>query len=390
MDPVRNPFAPGAGSRPPELAGRGDIINDAQTALHRVLRGRPAQSQMLLGLRGVGKTVLLNVIEGLAEDAGFITSFIEAPEDRELAELLYPRLFQALRKLSFVESAKAQAHGAMRALRSFASAFKLGVGDLELSVDPEPGTADSGNLEIDLTDLFLRVGEAAKAADKGWALLIDEVQYLSEPELAALIVALHRVSQKGLPIILFGAGLPQIAALSGNAKSYAERLFLYPRIDALSRDAAEKAIRDPIEGEQEAIETDVIDAIFEATQGYPYFLQEWGYQVWNAADGSPISRDCLDQAGAEAFRRLDAGFFKVRFDRLTPKEREYVIAMARLGDGPYRSADVADQLGETHNSLGPRRATIIHKGMIYSPAHGDIAFTVPLFEDYLQRQKLTG
>lgn len=388
MDEVRNPFAPGAGSQPPELAGREDIIRDAETALHRVLRGRPAQSQMLLGLRGVGKTVLLNTIERLADETGFVTSFIEAPESRTLPELLYPKLFQALRKLSVVENAKAKAHSAMRALRSFASVFKLGVGDLELSVDPEPGVADSGNFEYDLTDLIITVGEAARAAGKGWALLIDEVQYLSESELAALIVALHRASQKSLPIIFFGAGLPQIAALSGDAKSYAERLFLFPRVDALDRAAAERAIRDPIEEEGEQIDEEAIDAIFEATHGYPYFLQEWGYQAWNSAERSPIAAACLEQAGDHALRRLDAGFFKVRFERLTPKEREYVLAMARLGEGPYRSAEVADLLGETHNSLGPRRATIIHKGMIYSPAHGDIAFTVPMFEDYLRRHWL--
>lgn len=388
MDEVRNPFAPGAGSQPPELAGREDIIRDAGTALHRVLRNRPAQSQMLLGLRGVGKTVLLNTIERLAEETGFVTSFIEAPENRTLAELLYPRLFQALRKLSLIENAKAKAHTAMRALRSFASVFKLGVGDLELSVDPEPGVADSGNFEYDLTDLFITIGEAARAAGKGWALLIDEVQYLSESELGALIVALHRTNQRGLPVIFFGAGLPQIAALSGDAKSYAERLFLFPRVHALDRAAAGRAIREPIEEEGEQIEDKAVDAIFEATGGYPYFLQEWGYQAWNSAEASPITPACLDQAGKNALRRLDAGFFKVRFERLTPKEREYVLAMARLGEGPYRSADVADILGETHNSLGPRRATIIHKGMIYSPAHGDIAFTVPMFEDYLRRHWL--
>lgn len=388
MDPVRNPFAPGAGSQPPELAGREHIIRDAETTLHRILRGRAAQSQMLLGLRGVGKTVLLNTIERLAEEAGFVTSFIEAPEDRPLADLIYPRLFQALRKLSLAENAKAKAHAAMRALRSFASVFKLGVGDLELSVDPQPGVADSGNLEFDLTDLFLTVGEAAQAAGRGWALLIDEVQYLSEKELGALIVALHRANQKGLPVIFFGAGLPQIAALSGDAKSYAERLFLFPRVDALNEADAARALRDPIAEEGETIEQATVDAIFAATGGYPYFLQEWGYQAWNCADGSPITPTCLERAGAEALRRLDSGFFKVRFDRLTPKEREYVLAMAKLGTGPYRSADVADLLGETHNSLGPRRATIIAKGMIYSPGHGDIAFTVPMFEDYLQRHWL--
>ncbi|QSR17076.1 ATP-binding protein [Novosphingobium sp. KA1] len=385
MDPVRNPFAPGAGSQPPELAGREEIITTADTALQRVLLGRPAQSQMLLGLRGVGKTVLLNKIEQIAEERGYLTSFIEAPEDRKLVDLLYPKIHQVLRKLSLVEAARTSTHNALRALRSFASAFKISVGDFEVAVDPEPGVADSGNLEYDITELFLKVGEAAKAASRGWALLIDEVQYLSPDELGALIVAIHRINQKGLPVLLFGAGLPAIAALSGDAKSYAERLFVFPKIDALPNAAAANAIRQPIEEEGETIEPDVLDTIVALTRGYPYFLQEWGYQVWNASPASPIAITCVEAAEKEALRRLDEGFFKVRIDRLTPKEKEYVIAMARLGPGPYRSSDVAEVLGEKLTTLGPRRAQIIAKGMIYSPAHGDIAFTVPMFDEYLKR-----
>jgi len=385
MDPVRNPFAPGAGSKPPELAGRDEVIDTAKIALQRVLKEKPAQSQMLLGLRGVGKTVLLNKIEEIAVESGYLTSFIEAPEDRSLVELLYPKIHQVLRKLSLIETAKVAAYSAMKALRSFASVFKLSVGDFELSVDPEPGLADSGNLEYDVTDLFLQVGYAARAANKGWAIFIDEVQYLRSDELAALIVAIHRINQKSLPVLLFGAGLPQIAAIAGDAKSYAERLFVYSRIDALPVEAAKRAIREPIEDEEESIDSDLLQTVVEQTQGYPYFLQEWGHQLWNEAVSSPIALECLERAKDAALRRLDDGFFKVRFDRLTPKEREYVIAMASLGVGPYRSSDVADALGEKVTSLGPRRATIIAKGMIYSPAHGDVAFTVPLFEAYLER-----
>ena len=385
MDPVRNPFAPGAGSQPPELAGRKEIITAADTALQRVLLGRPAQSQMLLGLRGVGKTVLLNKIEQIAEEHRYLTSFIEAPEDRKLADLLYPKVYQALRQLSLVEAARTATHNAMRALRGFASAFKIKVGDFEVAVDPEPGVADSGNLEYDITELFLKIGEAARAAGRGWALLIDEVQYLSTEELGALIVAMHRVNQKALPLLLFGAGLPAIAALSGDAKSYAERLFVFPRVDALPKADAANAIRQPIDDEGESIDDVLLDRIVALTRGYPYFLQEWGYQVWNASPHSPIDMNCIDVAEKEALRRLDDGFFKVRIDRLTPKEKEYVIAMARLGPGPYRSSDVADKLGEKLTTLGPRRAQIIAKGMIYSPAHGDIAFTVPMFDEYLKR-----
>lgn len=385
MDPIRNPFAPGAGSQPPELAGRQEIIQAADTALQRVLRGKPAQSQMLLGLRGVGKTVLLNRIEQIAESHGYLTSFIEAPEDRRLVDLLYPKVHQLLRKLSLTEAARTATYGALRALRSFAGAFRISIGDFEVSVDPEPGVADSGNLEYDVTELFLKIGEAAKLAGRGWALLIDEVQYLRPDELAALIVAIHRINQRSLPILLFGAGLPAIAALSGDAKSYAERLFVFPRVDALAPDDAANAIRQPVEEEGESIDDTILRTVVALTKGYPYFLQEWGYQLWNASAGSPISDNCLETASPEALRRLDDGFFKVRIDRLTPKEKEYVIAMARLGSGPYRSSEVAEMLGEKLTTLGPRRAQIIAKGMIYSPAHGDIAFTVPMFDEYLHR-----
>lgn len=385
MDPVRNPFAPGAGTQPPELAGRADIIEAAEVALQRVIQGRHDKSQILLGLRGTGKTVLLNKIEELAQSFHHVTSFIEAPEGQSLVALLYPRIYQTLRKLSATAKAKAAVHSAMRALRGFASAFKIKVGDVSISVDPETGVADSGNLEFDLVDLFIRVGEAAKAAGGAWTLLIDELQYLTEKELAALIVAIHRVNQKRLPMMFFGAGLPQIAALSGEAKSYAERLFDYPPVGPLDATSAKAAIRQPIENEEESISDDALALIVRQTEGYPYFLQEWGYQAWNVADASPIAAADVRRASALALRRLDDGFFKVRLDRLTPKEREYVMAMARLGKGPYRSADVADALGEPIQALGPRRAKIISKGMIYSPAHGDIDFTVPMFDDFLRR-----
>lgn len=385
MDPVKNPFAPGAGSQPPELAGRDNIISDATIALRRMRVGKHAQSQMLLGLRGTGKTVLLNTIENAAEDAGYITSAIEAPEDKALADLLYPKMQQALRKLSLIESAKAKTHAAMKALRGFASAFQVKIGDLSVSVDPEPGVADSGNLEYDLPDMFVAIGQAAKAADNGWCLLIDEVQYLKSDELAALIVAIHKVAQKQLPVIFFGAGLPQLAGLSGDAKSYAERLFAYPKVGPLDKESASKAVLDPIKDEGESITDEALNEIYRITAGYPYFLQEWGFQAWKVADASPIDLSDVKKATASALKRLDEGFFQVRFDRLTPKEREYVIAMSELGQGPYRSSEIAERLGEHPSKLGPRRAQIIAKGMIYSPQYGDIDFTVPMFDDYLRR-----
>ena len=389
MDEVRNPFAPSAGSQPPELAGRDAIIKSADIAIQRVLKRRHDRSQILLGLRGTGKTVLLNRIEELALKHNHVTSFIEAPEDRRLAHLLYPKIHQVLRRLSLLENTKVHAHQAMRVLRGFASVFKIQVGDVSISVDPLEGSADSGILEYDLIDLFEAVGETAKISGRAWTLLIDEVQYLSKEELSALIVAIHRMSQKQMPILFFGAGLPQIAGLSGEAKSYAERLFLFPKIGPLDKAASEAAIRLPIEEEGESITQNAINEITELTEGYPYFLQEWGFQVWNISTKSPFSESDVKAASINALKRLDESFFRVRYDRLTPKEREYVLAMARLGEGPYRSADIADELSASINTLGPRRARIIHKGMIYSPEHGDVDFTVPMFADYLRRNFLS-
>lgn len=388
MDQFENPFSPGAGSQPPELAGRDLIINEAKIALGRVIAGRNAQSQILLGLRGTGKTVLLNKIEGFAEDESYLTSFLEAPEAKSLAELLYPQMKQVLRKLSNVEAARAAVNSALSGLRNFASVFKVAVGEVEIGVEPTPGSADSGDLELDLTEMFELIGRAARDAGRGWALLVDEVQYLSERDLAALIVAVHRVSQRSLPILVMAAGLPQIAGLAGDAKSYAERLFTFPAIGALDRDAAIDAIRNPIERQGAAIEDEALDEMIAKTDGYPFFLQEWGYQAWNAASTSPITHEDTIRASERALARLDNGIFKVRMDRLTPAEVEFVNAMADLGRGPYRSVDVASALGKELAALGPRRASIIEKGMIYSPGHGEVDFTVPLFDDFLRRKSL--
>jgi hypothetical protein len=385
MDPVRNPFAPGAGTPPPELAGRDRIIEDATIAIRRAVQRRPNQSFMLLGLRGVGKTVLLVRLQEIAVENGHETSVIESPEGSGLLRLLAPQMAVALRRLSFVQSAQAAAFTALSALAAVVKTFKVSIGEVAVSVDPRPGLADSGDLETDLSELFACIGEAAAQAGRAWSLFVDEVQYLTSPELAALIVALHRSSQKRLPILFFGAGLPQTAALAGEAKSYAERLFVFPAIGPLDQQSASRAIKEPIEAEGETVKADAVQSIMLETKGYPFFLQEWGYQSWNIADASPINVDHVRLATDRALRRLDDGFFQVRLDRLTPKETEYVLAMAGLGDGPYRSADVAARLGERTQALGPRRQAIIQKGMIYSPAHGDIAFTVPLFHQYLRR-----
>lgn len=385
MDPVTNPFAPGAGSRPPALVGREELEQAATVALKRIKAGRHAKSAMLLGLRGVGKTVLLVRILEIAEGEGYLTSLIEAPEDRRLAGLFVPKMRSLLYKLSGVEKARYVANRALGALRNFASAFKVSYGDLEVGVQAQPGLASSGDLETDFPELLVLLGEASKAAEKPVAILIDEVQYLSEHDLGALIVALHRISQRGLPLIFFGAGLPQLAALSGEVKSYAERLFDYPAVGALSASSAGEAIRLPIESAGESIDSEALRIIVDRTEGYPYFLQEWGSHTWSVADISPITVAHVEAASVSAIAALDRSFFRVRFDRLTPREQEYLRAMAELGHGPHRSGDIASELGIPVTSAGPLRTALIRKGMIWSPSHGDTAFTVPMFHEYMVR-----
>ncbi len=384
MDPLRNPFAPGAGSRPPELAGRDALLNQAQLALQRVRLGRSEKSQLLLGLRGVGKTVLLNRIAEQAEALGYEVAQLEAPEGRPLASYLAPALKSILLRLDRVEQARAWAGQAMAALRGFASAFKVSVGDVKMGLS-EPPRADSGNLEVDLPELLVATALAAKAAETSIVILIDEVQYLSEDELRGLIVALHRVVQRGLPLILFGAGLPQLAALAGEAKSYAERLFDFPAVVALPPDAAAQAIEEPIEVEGARIDADALAEIVGLTQGYPYFLQEWGKHTWAAAKGPSISLADVQKASDQARDALDRNFFRVRFDRLTPREQDYLHAMAQLGAGPHRSGAIAEQMQVRVERTGPLRSGLIRKGMIWSPAHGMTAFTVPMFDTFMRR-----
>lgn len=384
MDPLRNPFAPGAGAPPPELAGRESIIENATIALHRVKRGRPEKSQMLLGLRGVGKTVLLNRISEIADDLGYHVVMLEAPEGQRLAEFLAPALKGVLLKLSRIDKAKHVTSRAIGALRGFAAAFRVSIGEVSIELT-EPPSADSGNLEVDLPELLLAVGQAAKAAGSCVALLVDEVQHLSEEDLRALIAALHRTSQRGLPLIMFGAGLPQVAALAGEAKSYAERLFDYPEVGALTNEAARRAVREPVLGEGADIEDEALDRIVAVTHGYPYFLQEWGKHSWNIADRSPISVADVDAASASATDALDKSFFRVRFDRLTPREQDYLRSMAELGPGPHRSGAIAEALRSSVENVGPLRSALIRKGMIWSPAHGDTAFTVPMFDEFMRR-----
>ncbi|WP_083508019.1 ATP-binding protein [Aureimonas frigidaquae] len=388
MDPFSNPFAPGAGSRPPELAGRDTILENARISCGRALKGRPARSMMLLGLRGTGKTVLLSEIGRIAESEGLLVSKVEAPERTTLANLLYPEMRKVARSLSNTEAAKQYAQRALSGLRNFAAVFKIEYGGLAFGVEPAPeaGLAESGDIQHDLPDLFGQIGRAAQAAGKGWLLLIDEVQYLSEKDLAGLIVALHRMSQDGLPVIFVGAGLPQVARLAGDAKSYAERLFSYPAVGALDSQAAGKAVKKPIIDEGASISEDGLHEIIDRTKGYPFFLQELASFAWNNAPGPEIDATDVVSSYDETVRSLDDGFFRVRLDRLTKAEVQFVNSMASLGDGPYQFSDIARAMGRDPRSLGPVRASIIFKGMIYSTDHGYLDFTVPLFADFIRRQ----
>ena len=387
MDPVSNPFAPGAGTPPPELAGRDELREAVRVAMERVRRGLPTKSILMVGLRGVGKTVLLDRMRDDAEAAGIHTVRIEAPENRSLPALLAPQLRQALLRLSRNARAKVLAQRALRALAGFAKALKIKYQDIEVGVDfdPEPGLADNGDLEHDLQALLEVVGAAAQKAGTALALFIDELQYVQEDQLAALITALHRTAQRRLPVVLVGAGLPQLRGRMGHAKSYAERLFDFPEIGALTESAAKIAIRKPAAAQGIKIEEAALQRIVQKTHRYPYFLQEWGKHAWDTARASPITRRDVDLASKTAVAALDESFFRVRFDRLTPVEKKYLRAMADLGPGPHRSGDVAERLDRKVTSLGPTRNQLIAKGMVWSPSHGDTAFTVPLFDEFMRR-----
>ncbi|HEV7266389.1 MAG TPA: ATP-binding protein [Falsiroseomonas sp.] len=387
MDPVRNPFAPGAGTPPPELAGRADVIEAGTVALQRLAAGRPTQSLILVGLRGVGKTVLLNKLNDVAETSGFKSAMVEAHEGKTLPELIVPPLRAALLQLSAVENAKDKARRGLRALKGFVNGLNVKFGEIDvgISMDAEGGVADSGNLEHDLPDLIVAVAEAAKAAGRPLSLFLDELQYLTSEEFSALIMAVHRINQKQLPFILVGAGLPQILGLAGNSKSYSERLFRYPEIGALTEKDAVSALRNPAVEEGVEFTDAAIEVIIKLTERYPYFLQQWAYEAWNIASNNIIDIGIMNTASAKAVTELDKSFFKVRFDRCTPSEKRYMRALAELGSGKHRSGDVAEKLGVKVTSGAPTRSALIKKGMIYSPSHGDTAFTVPLFDQYMRR-----
>jgi len=385
MDPIRNPFSPGAGTPPPELVGRDTMLRQAEIALGRIRIGRPAKSMVLVGLRGVGKTVLLYRIRDRAEQAGYKALMIEAPEDRTLVELLVPPLRRVLLSLDAMAGFSEKVKRGLRVLRSFVSTARVKSGDLELSIEPEAGAADSGILESDLGALFVALGEAAADRGTAVALCIDEIQYLSQEELGALIMAIHQVAQRNLPLVVVAAALPQIVALAGKSKSYAERLFDFPRVGALEPGDAREALEGPAHSLGVGFAEAALEEVARVTEGYPYFLQQWGYETWNAGAGPVLTLDDVRAASVAAVRNLDEGFFGVRFERLTPREKNYLRALASFGPRPQRSGDIGALLQLPANSAAPLRNSLIRKGMIYSPAHGDTAFTVPLFDQFLIR-----
>lgn len=387
MDPVLNPYAPGAGAPPPDLAGRDKLREQVRVAIGRLRAGRSAKSVLMVGLRGVGKTVLLDQLRVDAEADGVCTVRSETPENRSLPAVLAPQIRLALLHLNRVDAAKELVQRGLRALAGFSKTLKVRYGDLEVGFDAEPeaGLADNGDLEIDLTTLLEQVGKAARGADTAVVLFIDELQYVPQDQFAALIAALHRCSQMKLPVTVVGAGLPQLRALAGDAKSYAERLFDFPTIGALTDAEAAQALRKPAEEAGVEIEPAAVAEMLDQTKGYPYFLQEWGKCAWDLATTSPITLEDVQRASIEAVAALDESFFRVRFDRLTPAEKKYLRAMAELGAGPHRSGDIAEELHKPVGAVAPMRQSLINKGMIWSPNHGDTAFTVPLFDAFMKR-----
>jgi len=387
MDPMKNPFSPGAGAPPPELVGRNAILYQSRILFGRILQGRAEKSFLLTGLRGVGKTVLLNEMERIAEHEGYNTISIEAHEEKSLAALLVPSLRRALYSIDRMSNAGDKVRRGLAVLKSFIKSVKMKVGEIEfgLDIDPELGAADSGDIEIDLPNLLIAIAEAAKEKQTGIAIFIDEIQYLAMNEISALIMAMHKMQQRQLPLILVGAGLPILPALAGESKSYAERLFQFPIVGPLSIEDTEKALQDPVQTAGIQFSGEALQEIFHFTQGYPYFLQEWGYQCWNHTTDTTISLQLVKDTSKDVIQRLDENFFRVRFDRLTLSEKNYLRAMAELGPDAHRSGEIAEKLGVKLSSLGPVRAKLIKKGMIYSPVHGDMAFTVPLFDEFMIR-----
>lgn len=387
MDPVRNPYSPGAGSPPPALVGRDSEQEQFDIAVQRLALGRPARSLMLTGLRGVGKTVLLHEFGKIARGHEWIHQHIEAAEDTRFLEAVAMLTRRTLLQLSAGQRLADRGRRALGVLKSFQLRWNLpDGGSIDVAIDPVPGRADSGALEDDLADLFLEVAQAAKDRQVGVLFTVDEIQYLAREHLAALIVGLHRISQEQLPLMVAGAGLPSLPALAGEAKSYAERLFTFPVIGSLDQSEAKAALSTPAQDEGVRWADEALSRVIEETEGYPYFLQEFGKQAWDVAqDARSIGKDDVEAAIPIAVDELDTGFFRVRFDRATDAERAYLRAMADLGAGPYSSGEVAATMGRKTPQVGPVRDALIKRGLCYAPRHGIIAFTVPMFDQFVRR-----
>lgn len=387
MDPQTNPYAPGAGTPPPELAGRDAILDEARTAIQRNRLGRSARSFIFVGLRGVGKTVLLNEVQAIADEDGALTDFLEVSANEPLSVSIIGTLRTSLLKLDRAKGVSEKVKKGLRVLKSYVGAIKIKYDNVEFSVDvdAETGTADSGKLSRDLADLFIAAGEAAKARDTAIVILIDEVQNLTGEDFEALIMAIHRTDQKQLPLMVVGAGLPLLIKLTGDAKSYSERLFDFPEIGPLDKLEARRALVAPAKEAGVTYDDEAVQHIIGRTQGYPYFLQEWGYQAWNTSDGTRITAYDVGEAEQRAVERLDRNFFRSRYERLSDPQKIYLRAMAQLGPGPHKTGDIADVIGKTSSQLGPTRDALITNGMIYSPKYGYAAFTVPLFDEFMRR-----
>jgi len=387
MKALANPFGPCAGAPPPGRTGRTSVSDDATLAIQRNKGGRSARSFIYVGLRGVGKTVLLNEVQAIAEREDALTDFIEVSKNEPLSVVIIATMRAALLKLDRLKGVSEKVKQGLRILKSFVGAVKVKYQDVEFSldVDSETGVADSGTLTRDLAELFVAAGEAAESRKSSIVILIDEIQNLPKEAFEALIMAVHRVDQKKLPVLIVGAGLPLLVKLTGDAKSYAERLFEYPRIGALLPEDVRRALAEPLEESGVKINADAVDLIMEETQGYPYFVQEWGYQAWNAARKSPITRVDVEKCSKVAIQRLDQNFFHSRYERLSDPQKTYLRAMAELGPGPHKSGDVAKLLGKETSQLGPARDGLIQNGMIYSPKYGYASFTVPLFDEFMKR-----
>ncbi len=388
MDHITNPFSPGAGTPPPELVGRESILAQTHVLFERVKIKRSEKSLIMIGLRGVGKTVLLNEARRKSEASGYKSVYIEAHEDKRLPALLAPELRKLLFSLDLIVNAGDKVKRGLAILRGFVGALRFSIGGIDnigLDIESLKGVGDSGDIEADLSELFVAVGEAAEERGTAVSIFIDELQYLTKPELSALIMAMHRIQQLQLPLVLVAAGLPILPELAGDSKSYSERLFSFPEIGPLPKDEATVALVAPVAKFDVTFTDLALDEIYKTTCGYPYFLQEWGYQSWNSSDSKIIDIDVVLKVKDLATARLDQNFFRVRFDRLTPGEKRFLRSMAELGKGPYRTGEIATSHNIMPKSIGPVRATLIKKGMIYSPSHGELDFTVPMFDEFMRR-----